>query len=370
MHPFKKLANQLSPVVVQDDPADTDWTRLLLLANLHKCTPLWYLRLRQKGLLNALPEGLADYLKQLHAVNVERNQALMQALAEITGWFGAAGIEVVLLKGAAALADDLYGDAGARLMGDLDLLVPAERAAEAQQLLLQKGYLVAPEDEEKIVYRLPTDAEYHLEPLYLPDTGIVVEIHHRVMSRQGGRALPVDQVWADRIPAPGFPGHVFLPAPGWRLLHNALHALLPYGEFIRAQIQLNNLAEAAALLQRDRSAFDRGPWEAAARNHALKEELRAYAQLLQFDLGVTFIELDHSATPQRLVRLLEIGGARQLVPPNQQENMQLRRHYLFRLPGYAWRNVCYAPGWWRLPERVGCLLTRGLRRNARRKLRR
>ena len=56
--------------------------------------------------------------------------------------------------------------------------------------------------------------------------------------------------------------------------------------------------------------------------------------------------------------------------PNQQENMQLRRHYLFRLPGYAWRNVCYAPGWWRLPERVGCLLTRGLRRNARRKLRR
>ena len=281
MRLYEQLAQYLSPSIVPDVADDTDWTLLLQLANWHKCTPLWYVRLREKTLLEKLPGELVEYLAELHAANVERNRVLRGALDEIVAWFGDAGIELMLLKGAAVLADDLYGDPGARLMSDLDLLVPQQQASDAQELLLAQGYAICPPTEEKIVYRLPTDANYHLEPLHRPDTGIVIEIHFKVMSRQSGRALPVERVWQERVAAPGFPDHVYLPAPGWRLLHNALHALLPYGEFINARIPLGDVAEAAALI-----GFCAGDGHSMAGRmlsgrHSLRDELGSYALLLR-----------------------------------------------------------------------------------------
>ncbi|MDG5466848.1 nucleotidyltransferase family protein [Deltaproteobacteria bacterium IMCC39524] len=369
MHPYTQLARHLSPMVGPEEAGDVDWTLLLQLANLHKCTPLWYVRLWEKGLLGELPTGLVEYLAQLHAANVERNSTLKSELAEIVGWFAKVGIEVVLLKGAAVLADDLYGDPGARLMGDLDLLVPPDRADEAQQLLLGQGYALCPPEEEKVVYRLPTDVDYHLEPLYRPGSGIVVEVHHRMMSRQGGRALPVDRAWAEKVPAPGFGDEVFLPSPGWRLLHNALHALLPYGEFIKGQVLLCNLAEAAALLEVGHE-LDWSGWEDAGGKHRLRAELNGYALLLHELMDVPFpANWPPLSKNANLLTLLVAGGAREVVSPYEDDAKRLRRHYLARLPGYAWHNVCYAPGWWRLPERFGCLLTRGLRSSARKKLR-
>lgn len=365
---YEKLAQYLSPSIVPDVADDTDWTLLLQLANWHKCTPLWYVRLREKTLLEKLPGELVEYLAELHAANVERNRVLRGALDEIVAWFVDAAIELMLLKGAAVLADDLYGDPGARLMSDLDLLVPKEQAEAAQELLLAQGYAICPPTEEKIVYRLPTDANYHLEPLHRPGTGIVVEVHFKVMSRQSGRALPVEQVWQERVPAPGFPDHVFLPAPGWRLLHNALHALLPYGEFINARILLGDVAEAAALIAAAPEMQLHG-WENAVGRHSLRDELGSYALLLRELMGVTLPDSMEPQTNRGLVQLLVTGGGRELQPVDSAMTARLRRHYLLRLPGYAWHNVCYAPGWWRLPERIGCVLSRGLRSSARKKMR-
>jgi Uncharacterised nucleotidyltransferase len=370
MHPFIQLARQLSPDTHPPGSAEPDWTLLLQLANQHKCTPLWYVRLRERRLLEQLPAELREYLAQLHAANTDRNRLLRAALEDIVAWCGAAGIPMMLLKGAAVLADDLYGDPGARLMGDLDLLVPAERVHEVQQLLLGRGYAVCPPEEEKHIYRLPTDAAYHLDPLCRPGSGIVVEIHHRLMGRQGGRALPVSQVWAERIPAPGFSGAVYLPSTSWRLLHNALHALLPYAEFIRSQVLLCNLAEAATLLKATGTSLDWQPWTSAARQHSLKSELRGYAQLLRELMGATLPECwTRLSGGNSSLRRLTLGAGQTVSPLSQQERIGLRLYYLRHLPGYAWRNVCYAPGWWRLPERLGCLLTRGFRRRARSKLR-
>lgn len=96
--------------------------------------------------------------------NLRRSSALEQADSSILGgtyrlaWvhnnilFGLAatalralaqrGIETVLLKGA-ALSVDVYRDAGARPMADIDFLVPLDRVEEAYGLLLADGW--APE---------------------------------------------------------------------------------------------------------------------------------------------------------------------------------------------------------------------------------
>jgi hypothetical protein len=170
------------------------------------------------------------------------------------------------------------------------------------------------------------------------------------------------------VAAPGFSGHVTLPAPGWRLLHNALHALLPYGEFINARIPLGDLAEAAALVAAA-PGMQLHCWENAVRRHRLRDELGSYALLLRELMEVSLPGSMEPQASRELVELLVAGGGRALQPVDSAMTARLRRHYLLRLPGYAWHNVCYAPGWWRLPERIGCLLSRGFRSSARKKMR-
>jgi hypothetical protein len=108
-----------------------DWGRLLYMANLHFCAPLWFVRLQQDDLLPLLPLDLQTYLDYLHKANEERQEAFRQAAIDIVSSFEEHSIPVILLKGAATFCDDLYADLGARMMGDLDLLVEGHRLEPA-----------------------------------------------------------------------------------------------------------------------------------------------------------------------------------------------------------------------------------------------
>ena len=55
------------------------------------------------------------------------------------GCLGEAGIPVIPLKGV-ALAELLYGDLGARVCADIDILVPANDAVRARRIILMNGY--------------------------------------------------------------------------------------------------------------------------------------------------------------------------------------------------------------------------------------
>ena len=59
------------------------WEQLLFLANNNLCTPLWFVCLRNDGLLDLLPGELQKYLQTLYEVNLERNKFFMDALLEL-----------------------------------------------------------------------------------------------------------------------------------------------------------------------------------------------------------------------------------------------------------------------------------------------
>jgi hypothetical protein len=146
---YALLANFLAPVKSVEQLAAlrklilaerVRWPELLYMANLQLCTPLWYVQLKRDGLLALLPEELQEYLAALHQANVERNAELRAGLEELLQLLASVGIDALLLKGAATFCDDLYADPGARIMGDLDILVERARAEEARDLLLGIGY--------------------------------------------------------------------------------------------------------------------------------------------------------------------------------------------------------------------------------------
>lgn len=71
-----------------------------------------------------------------------RNQTLLARAAEIVTALQGAGIPVMVLKGG-ALAARCYASLGHRPMNDLDLLVPAPRAAEARAAVAAAGWRAA-----------------------------------------------------------------------------------------------------------------------------------------------------------------------------------------------------------------------------------
>ena len=78
--------------------------------------------------------GIIEFARGLHELGWE--------LVSTGGTFAtieAAGIPTLALKGA-ALIHSLYSDLGQRPMNDLDILVPAGRAAEAAEVLRAEGY--------------------------------------------------------------------------------------------------------------------------------------------------------------------------------------------------------------------------------------
>ena len=115
--------------------------RLLYMANLHFCAPLWFVRLKKDGVLPICCRWICKYyLQYLHQANVERQDAFLAGRPEIVTKLRDLEVPVILLKGAATLCDDLYQDAGARMMGDLDFLVKTQHIEPVKNLLWQLGY--------------------------------------------------------------------------------------------------------------------------------------------------------------------------------------------------------------------------------------
>jgi len=131
------------------------------------------------------PPDIHDYFDAVLTLNRSRNQTLLATLSRVTGVLNGLGIEPVLLKGAAHLATGLYPDPGVRIVGDIDLLVPAERAADAAAMLGDIGF------DRAGPTPLVAVAMHHLPTLGERETGVALELHTEVVVKSHAAFLPV-----------------------------------------------------------------------------------------------------------------------------------------------------------------------------------
>jgi len=98
----------------------------------------------------------AQALRDAYRRSWTANQLVLRGAREAIDALRAAGLEVLVLKGA-ALIESAYEDAGARPMADVDLAVRPERAEEAARALVAAGFLpAAPEPERQLRVRHST----------------------------------------------------------------------------------------------------------------------------------------------------------------------------------------------------------------------
>ena len=106
-----------------------------------------------------------------------RMRRLERRLEEVLVALAAANIEVTLLKGA-ALATTVYGSFAARPMNDLDLLVDADRALEAREIVRAHGWMRDPTLAGDSAYA----SHHHLPPLLdASGSGLRLEIHTELL---------------------------------------------------------------------------------------------------------------------------------------------------------------------------------------------
>lgn len=153
-----------------------DWDALVTEAENYSVAPLLFTSLRESNI-----EIPSTSKRQLYAL-VQRhrwaNDARAKALIEITEACQARSIQLIVLKGA-FLAHTIYPHPALRPMSDIDLLAPADKAAEVIKILRKLGYS-APEQ---------ASSQYMSEHHHLPGAhttrdgqGILVEVHHDALS--------------------------------------------------------------------------------------------------------------------------------------------------------------------------------------------
>lgn len=168
------------------------WDGLAPQAERHGLGPLLYTHLQAAHV--AMPDPVKRELQGLYLRHRRANQVKAQVLAEILTAYRAAGIDSLVLKGA-ALAHLVYPEPGLRPMRDVDILIRKSQAGQAQAILAELGFEAAlpPRQAALPAKHLPA-ATRQVEGLL-----VSVEIHHNLFA-QGTTATELAALLPASIP--------------------------------------------------------------------------------------------------------------------------------------------------------------------------
>ena len=227
------------------------WELVIEWANLAYLTPAVWKAIKQKGLQQFVPEDVAEYLKELHALNQERNQAIQRQLLEITAALNRVGVEPLLLKGAALLFTDALEDPASRMMVDIDFMVQSEDLSRIQDVLHRLHYDFPGHDVSKYLFAS------HLPPLCRKGDPACIEVHTRLFHRYNDPdVLTASEVFRDAISV-RMDGHAAsILSPGHSVIFNIVHSEVHHENFDLGRIPLRDLLDLVIMTRLHSTTLD------------------------------------------------------------------------------------------------------------------
>ncbi len=116
-----------------------DWGELLIQALRHQMVPMLALHALAGRTAAAVPFYVADHLASALALNRRRLGLYRREAARICEALVARGVPFVATKGI-TFESTLYGGRGARMLKDIDFMIPPERRDEVKGILARLGY--------------------------------------------------------------------------------------------------------------------------------------------------------------------------------------------------------------------------------------
>lgn len=186
--------DQWKQMAIQLCTPSLNWLRLVQRADTIGLGPLLYRQLSGVQAQLKLPDDGMEFLKNIYLLNLAKNTYRGIELNRILKAFSDTGIAVILLKGA-ALAEGVYNDPGARVYGDLDILVKKADLEGGRELLSCLNYTSSETASAQDYYRTH---HHHLAPMVHQEKSVVVELHWNVSMRID---VDIDAWWNRSVPA-------------------------------------------------------------------------------------------------------------------------------------------------------------------------
>lgn len=211
------------PVMPAFDP--DDWQTWLRLATMHRVGPLLQWKQSQAS-CQQWPALILEALNRSRRQHALRALQMQRELLHAHRLLQSAGIPCMALKGA-YLAWHAYPNADLRPIRDLDMLVPAEQALRAYEILLAGGFKLPQEHGELDAILMSSK---HLPGIQRPGCSIKLELHaqlfHPVADGEHTHELSrLPGFWTRAIQRELAGQQIFYPAPTDQLLHLLVHAI-------------------------------------------------------------------------------------------------------------------------------------------------
>ena len=196
-----------------------DWELLVRQARRADLLARLAVRLDELGLFDQVPSAPRAHLTASRQVWRAQEAAVRREVEQICKALARAGVEAILLKGAAYLFADLPAACG-RLYSDVDLLVPRESLPAVEAALMLHGWTTT--------HSHPYDQRYYREwmhelpPLQHATRATVIDVHHAILPPTARLKPDSAKLWSMSRPVPGIP-QLRLPAPVDMVLHSASH---------------------------------------------------------------------------------------------------------------------------------------------------
>ena len=149
------------------------WENLVKIGSNQIIIPAIYFKLKERKLINKIPQDLKKYLSEIYNFNSLRNKDVLVEINKIEKELKKNKIDFVFLKGASLLKTIYKNYVGIRMMHDIDILVSQKHITLAKKILNNLNY----NDrgfENKIVKNI------HLPILLNKEKNIGVELHYEL----------------------------------------------------------------------------------------------------------------------------------------------------------------------------------------------
>lgn len=280
---FKAVSNLLTRSTHGVDLRTIDWPFLIRLSGTQLISPTLYVRLSTHPDFEIIPRDAQDFLEATYTLNKHRNEAIRAQTMALLRLLNTAGIQPMLLKGAANILGNLYIDPAERITADIDFYVKKREAADTIGLLKKHGYF------EQMIPRYDkkrfAEQHHHFPSLEHPEYITRIELHRELSPQRVPPVVTAAEMYASAQTYYIEDTKFLIPSSEMRVLHNIVNIQLQDWGFTYKFINLRQLYDFILL---NRKSPDNIHWQKIQRHFFsfnLEEVPKTYLLLAEELLG-------------------------------------------------------------------------------------
>ncbi|OIP82493.1 MAG: hypothetical protein AUK44_07540 [Porphyromonadaceae bacterium CG2_30_38_12] len=260
-------------------PLLTDWNQFAHQAIRRGLAGLFYVKIPLLNHANIIPASAKELLEQTYFFILNRNIIFQSHFQQVAQALQLAGIEVTALKGI-LFCETLYHDLGLRQMSDIDLLIRAEQADQAVEILSNMGYDY--ETKNAISDFVSRKSDFvHRAPMF--KQGVSIELHVKLHKSSEKFQLNLSDVFSQQQAVRLHGVEVFSMDISHNLIHVALHA---HKHFVEGNVQFNSFADLVNLILTLPADFDWLTFENICKKYKVEKIIFGYLLLVQKFYGI------------------------------------------------------------------------------------